>query len=105
MDILSSIHHQETAASCVAERAFLRGVEGGCQIPVGVYSQVDNELLTLHAIVLNLSGSEAVSGKITGNIKEAAELGSRLAVQIKEQGGEKILKEVLETVERETKVK
>jgi len=105
LQLLSIIHHPETAASCVAERAFLRGVEGGCQIPVGVSSSVENDVLTLKGIVLSLNGSSAIKGEVKGNSKEAEKLGEQLANKLKSEGADKILKEVLETIERETKVK
>jgi len=65
---------------------------------------VNGEILTLHGIVLNLNGTESVHDTVSGNIKDADQLGDSLAKQIKGKGGDKILKEVLQTVERETKV-
>jgi len=105
LQILQLIHHPETAAGCIAERAFLRGVEGGCQIPVGVASSIENDILTLKGIVLNLSGTTAIKGDVKGNVKDAEKLGDQLADKLKSEGADKVLKEVLETIERETKVK
>jgi len=104
LDILSSIHHIETAASCTAERAFLRGVEGGCQIPVGVNCHVEGGNIKLRGIVLNLSGSEAVTGEVIGDLNDPESLGMKLASTMKNNGAEKILQEVLSTIQRETKV-
>jgi len=105
LQLLSVIHHPQTAAGCIAERAFLRGVEGGCQIPVGVASSIEGNILTLKGIVLNLDGSVAVKGQVSGDTNNAEAVGQELAKKLKSEGGDVILKEVLSTIERETTVK
>jgi len=105
LKMLSSIHHQDTASCCIAERAFLRGVEGGCQIPVGVSSSVEGSTLTLKGIVLNLSGSSSVNGELTGSINDAEKIGFQLAQKLKSEGADKILQEVMSILEKEAEVK
>jgi hydroxymethylbilane synthase len=93
-----AIHHSETALAVAAERGFLRRLEGGCQVPVGAYAEVDGSgsrlSLRLQGRVVSLKGDKMVEGHDTalvGDEDEAASLGSRLAEQLLEQGASGIL--------------
>jgi len=96
LEMLSIIHHESTAIRCAAERAFLRELEGGCQVPVGVATTIHDNKVTLLGIVLNLDGSRSVKGELTGEWKDAEAIGKQLAQQCKDQGAESILNEVYE---------
>eukprot|EP01119_Soliformovum_irregulare_P012539 TRINITY_DN3265_c0_g2_i2.p1 TRINITY_DN3265_c0_g2~~TRINITY_DN3265_c0_g2_i2.p1 ORF type:complete len:301 (+),score=66.21 TRINITY_DN3265_c0_g2_i2:31-903(+) len=50
LTLLNAINHPPTRAACDAERSFLRGVEGGCQIPVGVWSTVNGDDILLRGM-------------------------------------------------------
>jgi len=65
-----------------AERALLLGLEGGCQVPIGVYGRIKNGLVFIKAGVFSLDGKNAVREKITGSKKDAEALGLRLAERI-----------------------
>lgn len=60
------INHAETMTRIVAEREFLRLLDGGCHTPVGVYSKIENGQLTLKARVFPDEGGEPRTGEITG---------------------------------------
>lgn len=62
-----------------AERALLAGLEGGCQVPIGVYAQVDEDKISIKAGVFSLDGKIAVKDEISGPKKDAETLGSQLA--------------------------
>ena len=94
LDLLSKLHHPPTAYACEGERGFLKGVEGGCQIPVGVRTNIEDGKLELKGIVLSLDGTVAVDGEVKGPLENAHQLGLDLAEQIKSKGGDKILKEI-----------
>jgi len=91
-----AIHHQPTAYACEAERAFLRDLEGGCQVPIGVTTTVVGEELTLSGIVLSIDGKEHVEGTITGKLTEGSNLGTQLAKQVRDKGAGKILQQIFD---------
>lgn len=100
-----AIHHPETAVAVAAERGFLHRLEGGCQVPVAAYAEVDGPgsgpSIRLHGRVVSLRGDRMVEGQevaLAGDEGEAADLGSRLAEQLLEQGASEILTEARSTV-------
>jgi hydroxymethylbilane synthase len=95
----ASLHHEPTAQRCEAERAFLRELEGGCQVPVAVSTTLsaDKEELVLHGAVLTLDGSTRVGGEEKGDAKAAADVGTRLALRLKTEGAGDILRAIEQT--------
>lgn len=93
-ELLSTINHAETNSCVTAERALLRFLEGGCQIPIGAHATINENKLYLEAMVASLDGTVMIRGDIEGNVEDAAELGISLAKQLKEKGAEKILDEI-----------
>ncbi|XP_071484156.1 porphobilinogen deaminase-like [Diadema antillarum] len=63
--VLSSLNHPQTLLRCVAERALLKTLEGGCSAPVAVHTDVNDGELMLTAAVLSLDGSELREEKMT----------------------------------------
>jgi len=83
------------ARTCVtAERKFLAVVQGGCQVPVGVFGRMDNGQLVLAARILSLDGVRCIDGEITGSVKDAEKMGETLAEQLLATGGKEILAEL-----------
>lgn len=77
-----------------AERAFLRKLEGGCQVPIGVYSTEEDGALVMRGMVASLDGIEVIWSSIVGDINTAEALGVQLAHDLIEQGADKILKQI-----------
>lgn len=76
----------------LAERAFLREVEGGCQIPVGVQALVtDDQKIKIQAMIATVDGSTILKDEASGDIKAAESLGQELAKRMLQAGGRKIL--------------
>lgn len=100
LELLKALQHQPTADRCYAERAFLRELEGGCQVPIGVNTVLDEDSLTLTGIVASLDGQNLVKDSVTGPAAEAERLGTELAHCLREQGAQEILDEILATIER-----
>lgn len=92
--LVAELEDPPTRQAVTAERAFLRRVEGGCQIPVGAHATVAAGSLTLKAAVCALDGAAAVDGVITGPVDAAAELGGELAVDLLDRGAAGILAEI-----------
>ncbi|MBW4441710.1 MAG: hydroxymethylbilane synthase [Plectolyngbya sp. WJT66-NPBG17] len=100
LDILKVLQHQPTADRCYAERAFLRELEGGCQVPIGVNTQIEGDTLTLTGIVASLDGQRLVKDSVSGLATDAEKLGTELAHRAKEQGAQEILNEIFATINR-----
>ncbi|MGA7933707.1 MAG: hydroxymethylbilane synthase [Kovacikia sp.] len=100
LSLLKALQHQPTAYRCYAERAFLRELEGGCQVPIGVNTLLENDTLTLTGIVASLDGQRLVKDTISGPATDAERLGTELAKALREQGAQEILNEILATLQR-----
>jgi hydroxymethylbilane synthase len=74
-----------------AERAFLTGLGGGCQVPVGALALVRGDLLRLQGIVIQVDGQRWLSGAADARPEEAFEAGISLANRLLEQGAGEIL--------------
>jgi hydroxymethylbilane synthase len=82
----------------LAERAFLRGLGGGCQVPIAAHAVVEGERLRLRGLVAHPTGRVVISAGCEGLVVDAEALGSALASDVRARGGEAILKE-LESLE------
>jgi hydroxymethylbilane synthase len=92
--LISPLDHPPTRRAVDAERAFLRRLEGGCQVPIGAFAEVDDGQLRLRGLVAALDGSRLVRDEIRGPAEQAETLGMELAEQLLAAGGEEILEEV-----------
>jgi hydroxymethylbilane synthase len=101
LDVLKSLEHPATTARCIAERSFLRSLEGGCQVPIGVNTLVEGEQLTLTGMVATLDGQTLIKNQVTGAVTAAEQLGKDLAVALCAQGARTILDEIFEMVGRD----
>jgi hydroxymethylbilane synthase len=93
----SAVHHRPSATAVRAERAFLRRLEGGCQVPVAARAVLDGETLRLHGRVIGLDGGRMVEGRETGGVRhedDAERLGEGLAQRLLERGAAEILAQI-----------
>lgn len=90
---LAVVHDASTAACTTAERALLRSLEGGCQVPIGALarSSEDGETVTLDALVADLDGTTVLRAQESGPADEARDTGLRLAARLTEMGAGDIL--------------
>lgn len=94
LDMLAFLNHEETRWSVEAERSYLYEVEGGCQIPIGVFGTIQQTELTLEAAILSVDGKRQIRKAICGAAEDGKMLGQRLAEQMLDEGGREILKEL-----------
>ncbi len=91
----ASVHHPATAVAVAAERAFLRTLEGGCQVPVAALAERRaGGQLRLHGRVISLGGERAVEGsevRTCATVAEADALGVALGERLLGQGAAAIL--------------
>ncbi|HVH12664.1 MAG TPA: hydroxymethylbilane synthase, partial [Longimicrobium sp.] len=79
VDRLRALHDPDSAACTTAERALLRALEGGCQVPIGALGGVEDGRLVLHGLVAALDGGRIVRVEESGPPEEAEAIGRRAA--------------------------
>lgn len=92
-----TLNNESTETATRGERALLRQLEGGCQIPIGTYGRIENEQFVLDAIVGSVDGRKTVRGKIHGTPEEAEVLGRKLAQTLLDGGAREILDSIRQT--------
>ncbi len=98
ISLIKVLEHQQTAQRCLAERAFLHELEGGCQVPIGVNSSIENDELVLTGMVASLDGQRLIRDQEKGPAQNSEEIGKLLADNLKSQGAGEILAEIFENV-------
>ena len=93
-EAVSVLHDKKTYISVLAEREFLRVLEGGCQVPIGAYAEVKNNGLYLSGFVGSLTGDETFRKKIRGKTSEPEKLGKTLAKEMLKAGAKKVLRQI-----------
>jgi len=98
LSLLKPLDHEDSRVATTAERALLRTIEGGCQVPLGALGTVrsrtpppaaePNKQLTLHAAVSSHDGARMLraAGSAPATPSEAERLGQQLAHQLLAQG-------------------
>lgn len=92
IQLLQRIHDTETGITVGAERSFLARIEGGCQVPVACYAELNHGDIRLTGLVGTPDGKTLIKETMTG--AEPIELGIHLADKLMEQGAKQILDEV-----------
>jgi hydroxymethylbilane synthase len=85
------LNDEKTEVRVQAERAFLKELEGGCQVPIAAFCRINNGQLHLQGMVAELDGSRIIRDKIRGERNEAEEMGIRLARRLLASGADEIL--------------
>jgi len=85
------LDHRETRLACLAERAFLRGLGGGCQLPIAAHARLEGELLKLDGLVAKPDGSKRLQESLSGPSETAEALGASLAAVLIQQGAQALL--------------
>lgn len=96
--LLASLHHRDTASCVLAERAVNRHLQGGCQVPIACFAELDAERQTiaLRGLVGSVDGATILRASIQGDRDNAEQLGIQLAEQLLAAGAGEILAEVYE---------
>ncbi len=89
--LLAFLDHQPSRACVEAERAFLFGLDGGCQVPIAGFATLSGSRLHMTGLVADLCGERIVRKEAQGPVNEARELGSSVARAVLDAGGREIL--------------
>ncbi|VDY66305.1 Porphobilinogen deaminase [Shimwellia blattae] len=88
---LAALNHSATATRVTAERAMNIRLEGGCQVPIGSYAELQGDEIWLRALVGNPDGSRIIRGERRGPAAQAEALGTSLADELLNNGAREIL--------------
>lgn len=92
--MVAALNDPLTEVAVTAERAFLRKLEGGCQVPIGAWGRVVKEELLLDGMVASLRGETVLREQVRGRLSQAEELGKQLADILLAQGAATLLEQV-----------
>jgi hydroxymethylbilane synthase len=92
--LLAPLNHAPSAARVIAERAMNCRLQGGCQVPIGSYAELNGQTLWLRALVGAPDGSKIIRGERRGSIHDAEHMGIDLAEELLAQGAAEILKQI-----------
>ena len=93
-ELVAFLNDEATVACAKAERAFLARVEGGCQVPVGVYATPEDGGLHVEAVIASLDGKRLYRDHVSGQVKDAETIGTQLADKLLDMGGIDIMHEI-----------
>ena len=93
-NLMSRLEHRPTRVTVTAERALLKRLEGGCQVPIAGHAVLDGECLTLDGLVASLDGKCYVRYSLSGSMSEAESIGTKVAEELLERGAQPILQEI-----------
>ncbi|TAM86121.1 hydroxymethylbilane synthase [bacterium] len=86
-----ALNHEPSECFVLAERAVLRVLEGGCQVPIGAHAQLTDGRLTLDGVVASLDGTSVVRERAEGSAREPEAVGAALAERLLAAGAREIL--------------
>jgi len=94
-DIVQLLEHSPTRLACSAERAFLKGLGGGCLVPIAAHATINSSEMTLNGLVASPDGSEVLRSRRSGSSRDSELLGQRLAEEMLARGADRILRNEL----------
>ena len=97
-EIVRALDHTPTRLACTAERAFLRGLGGGCLVPIAAHAKIEAGVMTLNGLVASADGSEVMRDRRSGRAEEANLIGELLAKDLLARGAGRILSSIEERV-------
>lgn len=92
--IINGINHEETMLVTTAERAFLKSMEGGCQIPIGCYSVISDNKFSFTGLVADLKGEILIRVNSSGKLEDAKAIALDVSKQMIAKGATEILEEI-----------
>lgn len=100
LEIIYPINDLPTELETMAERAFLRELEGGCQVPIASLARIKGNILFMEGLVASMDGQRVIKDTQTGDLNRAVEIGRSLAQSLLDRGAHSILAEIRELGEK-----
>lgn len=90
--LIAPLNDYLTQQRVIAERTINRRLEGSCQVPIGGFAQIQDNLLLLKGLVGNVQGTQLLRAEAQGAIKAAEQIGENVAQALLDQGAAELLK-------------
>ncbi|NOY70188.1 MAG: hydroxymethylbilane synthase [Deltaproteobacteria bacterium] len=97
LSILSKLHHRKSALAVRAERAFMRRLEGGCQVPIAALAGLDGKQLEIVGLVAEIDGSSLLKETVAGDIEHPEDAGLELSQRLLDQGAGDIIQRLIDS--------
>ncbi|MDR3687175.1 MAG: hydroxymethylbilane synthase [Coriobacteriia bacterium] len=95
-DVMDKIGDGPTMLCVTAERVVMNKLEGGCQVPIGAYAQLEGDTLVMDAVVGSVAGDRILRAHLEGPASQPIELGEKIVAELLELGADAILSEIRE---------
>jgi hydroxymethylbilane synthase len=92
--LIAPLNHEETSICVRAERALLKRLQGGCQVPIAAHAVIKDNRLVMDGLVGSVTGDRIIKEHLEGNIEDAETIGITLGEKLLSMGADKILAEV-----------
>ncbi|MBI5476769.1 MAG: hydroxymethylbilane synthase [Ignavibacteriales bacterium] len=93
-ELIKPLNNFSTSYCVLAERSFLRMLEGGCQVPIGAYAQIEDNQLHIQGMIGSLDGKKILRGSANGPAEQCEKIGAELAKTLSDCGGKEILESI-----------
>jgi hydroxymethylbilane synthase len=94
LNYLAPLNHPTTASRVIAERAVNNKLQGGCQVPIGVFATINQQSIHIKGLVGEVDGSRMIQDEISGDVTDAEPLGIELAEKLLAAGAGEILQAI-----------
>jgi hydroxymethylbilane synthase len=95
-DLISVLEHPQTQVCITAERALNERLQGGCQVPIGGYAELNGDTLFMRGLVGHPNGHTVIQAEKNGAVQQARDIGIAVADDLLARGADTILNEVYE---------
>jgi hydroxymethylbilane synthase len=92
--LIAPLDHAQTAARVKAERAMNKRLQGGCQVPIAGFAELQGDVLSLRGLVGAVDGRRIIADAVQGKVSDAEQLGVQLAEKLLAAGAGDLLAEV-----------
>jgi hydroxymethylbilane synthase len=92
--MVAALDHPATRTAVSGERAFLKRLQGGCQVPIAGYGRLDGAHLTLAGLVADVDGGTVIKDRLSGPAESAERIGIELAETLLGRGADQILQKL-----------
>ncbi|NBQ34382.1 MAG: hydroxymethylbilane synthase [Gammaproteobacteria bacterium] len=90
-ELIEPLIHSETTQRVIAERSMNESLEGGCSVPIGGFSELENGELTLTGLVGDINTGDIIKESLTAPQDQAYDLGKSVADLLVSKGAKELL--------------
>lgn len=91
LELLDPMNDAAARTALLAEQAVVTELGGGCQLPLGVYAEITDGMLSIRAVAASLAGASVVEELVSGDSADPVEAGTRLARLLASRGARELL--------------